>query len=125
MYVHELKSLLHQAMPDVSAETMDQLLLHQFLTGPPYELSKQLRATGTTDTLKTAVERTKILMTIEQHAPANLVAAAQPTKPTTEFLLLQQQITELMAQVAALTTCQAIPKTAPVFVENRPEMLYL
>jgi len=59
-------------------------------------------------------------MTIEQHAPANPAATAKPTKPTTEFLQLQQQITELMAQVAALTTRQANPKIAPVFVENRP-----
>jgi len=78
-------------MPDVTAQTMDQLLLHQFLSGLPYEVSKQLRATGATDTLKTAVERAKIPMTIKQHAPANPVAAAQPTKPTTEFLQLQQR----------------------------------
>ena len=98
LYVHELKSLLCQVMPDISAQTMNLLLLHQFLTGLPYEVSKQLRATGATDTLKTAVERAKILMTIEQEAPANPVAAAQPTKPTTEFLQLQQQITDLMAK---------------------------
>jgi len=114
LYVHELKSLLRQAMPDVTAQTMDQLLLHQFLSGLPYKVSKQLRATGATDTLKTPVERAKILMTIEQHAPANPVAAAQPTKPTTQFLQLQQQITELPAQVAALTTRQANPNSTSI-----------
>ena len=120
LYVYELKQLLNQAMPDISAQTTEQLLLHQFLTGLPHEVSKQLRATGATDTLKTAVERAKILMTVEQHTPVNSIAAAQP-KPTPEFLQLQQQLTELTAQVAALTTCQASSRTLPAIVENRPK----
>ena len=71
LYIHELKQLLNQAMPDTSAQTMEQLLLHLFLKGLPIEVSKQLCATGATDTLKTAVKRAKTLMTVEQHAPAN------------------------------------------------------
>ena len=90
LYVHKLKQLLSQAMPDISAPTAEQLLLHQFLTGLPLEVSKQLRATGATTTLKIAVERAKIIMTVEQQAA---VAATQP-QPTNEFLQLQQQITE-------------------------------
>ena len=125
LYVHELKQLLRQAMPDISAQTMDQLLLHQFLTGIPYDVSKQLRATGATDTLKTAVERAKILMTVEQHAPANPVAAAQPTKPSAEFLQLQQQLTELTAQVAALSTRPPNPRTAQAFVEHKPKRCFI
>ena len=31
LHVHELKQLLNQAMLDISAQTMEQLLLHQFL----------------------------------------------------------------------------------------------
>ena len=53
-------------------------------------------------------------MTVEQHTLVNSVATAQP-KPTTEFLQLQQQITELTAQVIALTTQQASSAT----VDNR------
>ena len=123
-YVHELKQLLNQAMPEITAQTAEQLLLHQFLTGLPQEVSKQLRATGATDTLKTALERAKILMTVEQHTPVNPVATAQP-KPTTEFHQLQQQITELTAQVAALTTRQASPRTPPAFRENRPTRCFI
>ena len=124
LYVHELKQLLNQAMPEITAPTAEQLLLHQFLTGLPQEVSKQLRATGATDTLKTALERAKILMTVEQHNPANPVATAQP-KPTTEFRQLQQQITELTAQVAALTTRQASPRTPPAVRENRPTRCFI
>ena len=114
LYIHELKELLNQAILEITAHTKEQLLLHQFLTGLSHEVSKQLRAMGATDTLKTALERAKILMTVEQHTPVNPVAAAQP-KLTTEFHQLQQQITELTAQVVALTTRQASPRTPPAF----------
>ena len=41
MYVHQLKQLLNQAMPDISAAAKKQLLFHQFLSGLPQEVSKQ------------------------------------------------------------------------------------
>ena len=43
-FLHELKSLLEQAMPDLDAEAHKQLRLHQFLTGLPPAVSRQLRA---------------------------------------------------------------------------------
>ena len=43
LYVHELKQLLNQAMPGISTQTMEQLLLHQFLTGLPHEESRPKR----------------------------------------------------------------------------------
>ena len=87
-------------------------------------MSKQLSVTGATATLKIAVEQAKILMTVEQHAPANPITAAQP-KSTTEFVQLQQQITELTAQVAALTTHHSNSRTPPGFVESRPKRCYI
>ena len=120
LYVHKLKQLLTQAMPGISAETSEQLLLHQSLTGLPREVSKQLRATGATTTLKTAVEQAKIIMTVEQHTPA---AAAQ-SQPSNEFHQLQQQISELTAQVAALSTQQSRPRTTS-FVAPRSKRCFL
>jgi len=70
VYSRTEKTVKSSNMPDISAQTMEQLLLHQLLMGLPIEVSKQLRATGATDTLKTVVERAKILMTVEQYAPA-------------------------------------------------------
>ena len=57
-------------------------------------------------------------MTVEQHTPVNPVATAQ-LKPTSEFHELQQQIPELTAQVAALTTRQTSSRIAPAFRQNR------
>ena len=111
-------------MPNISAETAEQLLLHQLLTGLPQRVSKQLRATVATDTLKAAVKQTKIQMTVEQHIPINSVAAAQ-SKPTTEFLLLQQQITKLTVQVAALTTQHASFRTLPATMDSRPKQCFI
>ena len=52
VFAHELKRLMDQAMPDADAATCKQLLIHQFLTGIPDEVSKQLRAAGEIDNLK-------------------------------------------------------------------------
>ena len=101
MYVHQFKQLLNQAMPDISAAAKEQLLLHQFLSGLPQEVSKQLRATGATTTLTGAVERAKLLMTIEHHGETAAITTKQP-----EFLQLQQQLTDLSEQVAALSLRQ-------------------
>ena len=43
---HELKQLSKKAMPDADAATLKQLLLHQFVSGLPAHIGKQLRATG-------------------------------------------------------------------------------
>ena len=61
-------------------------------------MSIQLRVTNTQ---MAAVEQAKVNMTVEQHTP---VAAAQ-SKPTSK---VQQQITELTVQVAALSAQQSI-----------------
>ena len=48
LFVHDLKRLLEQAMPDLDAGAREQLLLHQFLAGIPSSVGKQLRTTGDT-----------------------------------------------------------------------------
>jgi len=108
VYVHQLKQLLTQAMPGIADAARDQLLLHQFLSGLPQEVSKQLRAMGATDLLKTAVERAKVLMTVEQHSDAT---AAVKTQHSSEFQQLQQQLATLTEQVAALSVAQ--PSISP------------
>ena len=80
-------------MPDMTVPAKEQLLLYQVLTGLSHKVSKQLRATGTTRTLMETIERAKILMAVEKHVLATQVAAAQIM--STEFLQLQQQLTDL------------------------------
>ena len=65
VFVHSLKTLLLQAMPDIDAAARDQLLLHRFLAGIPASVSQQLRATGVTNALTETVERTRLLITID------------------------------------------------------------
>ena len=54
VFVHDLKKLLEQAMPELDAPAREQLLLHQFLAGIPDSVSRQLRATGEIKTLDAA-----------------------------------------------------------------------
>ena len=100
VFLHELKSLLEQAMPDLGAETCKQLLLHQFLTRLPPAVSRQLRATGEINDLEKALERAKLLMTIQNEEQA---AAVEQNDSLSKLDDLRQQISMLSDQVAALT----------------------
>ena len=52
-------------MPDADVQTRKQLLIHQFLTGIPVEVSKHLRAAGEIDNLDRLMQRAKLLMTLD------------------------------------------------------------
>ena len=102
VFVHQLKQMLTQAMPTVNAETREQLLLHQFVTGLPSHVGKQLRAVGELNKLDKVLKRAKLLLTLEEQERS---AAIQTTNSRPhEMEALQEQITTLAEQVAALTT---------------------
>lgn len=104
LFVYHLKKLLDQAMPGMDATARQQLLLHQFLGGLPVSVSKQIRAAGDVKDLDKAVERARLLMTIEgEQAPAAAV---------TEVQELKKQISELTEQVAVLTTAKNKPRNS-------------
>jgi len=96
VFLHELRQLLRQAMPEASNDTKRQLLLHQFVSGLPASIGKQLRATGEVNDLEVVMEHAKLLMTIEE---PQKTAAIQ----ITEVQELKEQISQLTEQVAALS----------------------
>ena len=51
MFFHHLKKLLPQVKLDLDTMMRDQLLLHQFMAGPPQAVRQQLRETGETKDL--------------------------------------------------------------------------
>lgn len=101
VYVHELKKLLDQAMPELDAGARDQLLLHQFLAGIPRDISKSIRAASDVKSLDKACERARLLMAVEGDATP---AVATVSDASNELQELRGQITELTEQVAMLTT---------------------
>ena len=98
VFSHKLKRLLEQALPSADGSTSKELLLHQLISGLPSSLSKQLRAGGQIDDLKTTMERTKLLKTLKEEP--DKTAAIQ----TAEVTALKDQISLLSEQVAALST---------------------
>ena len=74
LFLHNLKRLLDQAMPDLPQDAREQLLLHQFLSGLPTAISKQLRSTGENKRLEPTVERARLLMAIESDQESKTVA---------------------------------------------------
>lgn len=114
VFVHDIKKLLNQAMPDLEETARKQLLLHQFLGGLPESVSRQLRATGEVGTLETAITRARLLMTIDDPGRA----AAVTEKPS-EIDALKEKIVLLTEQVAALSTT-----TAPTRRTNSDQQRY-
>ena len=102
LFVHDLKRLLEQAMPDLDASAREQLLLHQFMAGIPAAVGRQLRTTGDTNKLDATVERARLLMSLDVHEEAT---AAIQTEG--EMKQLKEQISELTEQVAALSAAQS------------------
>ena len=101
VFVHQLKRLLHQAMPTVDAGTQMQLLLHQFVTGLPSRVSKQLWAVGEINNLDKVIEKAKLLLTMDEQEST---AVIKTTERPLEVEALQQQVSVLSEQVAALTS---------------------
>lgn len=75
LFLHDLKRLLDQAMPDLPNEAREQLLLHQFLAGLPSAVSKLLCSLGHTRALDTTMERVQLLMTIKKEHEQKGVAS--------------------------------------------------
>ena len=115
VFLHELKRLLDQAMPEAEAATRTQLVLHQFITGLPVHVSKQLRATGEVSDLDKVLERAQLLLTIEKQEKS---AAIEAKEEPSEVEALREQISALTEQVSALVTRH--PATRP----NRPQLCY-
>lgn len=108
LYLHELKKLLRQAMPDMDAATRQQLLKHQFLAGLPMAIGRQLRASGETDgELNKLVDRARLLMTLDEQVSTAAVGS-EPQRD--EVQKLHDQVAALTEQVAALTTRKRGPK---------------
>ena len=97
-------------MPEADAATRKQLLIHQFLTGLPTHVSRQLWAAGEIDDLNKVLGRAKLLLTIEEQGKTT--AAVDTTIPA-EVEALKEQISALTEQVAALVArCTATRSAA-------------
>ena len=102
VFLHTLKWMLTQAMPESDAATRQQLLHHQFLSGLPSPVSKQVRAAGTVDDLDAIVQCAKLLMRLEQ--TSEKAASVDKVDLDSANGQLQQQIAALTDQVAALSS---------------------
>ncbi len=81
VFLHDLKRLLEQAMPELSdKKAKEQLLLHQFLSGLPPAVGRQLRATGDTTKLDTVAERARMLMALDTQACQATAAIANASE---------------------------------------------
>ena len=99
VFVHHLKKLLLQVMPDLDTMTRNQLLLHQFVAGLPQAVSRQLRVTGQAKDLAATMERAQLLISLDDQGQT---ATVREGPSVVEWL--QEQIEKLTKQVTALST---------------------
>ena len=99
LFMQDLKWLLQSAMPGLDENTSEQMLIHQFLTGLPTDISQQLCATGEAKKLTKVVERARLLMMIDNQSLPQRVATCT-SKLETET---KDEMSQLQHQVEALT----------------------
>ena len=75
LFTQDLKQPLQTAIPRLDKKAGEQMSIHQFLTGLPTTISRQLHATGEMNELDKVVERARLLMTIDNQDPLHSVAA--------------------------------------------------
>ena len=102
VFWHELKRMIDRAMPAANAPTRQQLVIHQFLTGFPLEVSKRLRAAGAGE-IYDLMQRAKLLMTI-YWCRESLWKIAAVQQPIDHVEALTEHVTALTEQMATMAT---------------------
>ena len=73
-------------MSTADAATRQQLLIHQFLTGMPTEVSKRLRASGEIDDLSQLIQSAKLLLTINAKEKPEEKSGAPASQPDSWYV---------------------------------------
>ena len=104
LYVHELKRLLEDAMPNLDADSQDRILFQQLLAGLPDDCSRTLRAIPEIKTTADAVSRARLLMTVSHQASVPTVASVNAGKDsqTAAIDTLQGHVMHLTEQMSSL-----------------------
>ena len=92
---------------------INYILLHQFLSGLPASVSRQLRASGEANNLVKAIERARLLMSIDNETLPVAAVAPEP-----DLQLQQEKIERPTEQVAALSTQVANEQRKPKHCYN-------
>ena len=119
LYLHRLKQLLDQTLPNLGVEARKGLLKHQFISGLSPGVGHQLKATGATEMeLDDLVDKARLLMTIDEQA--SIAAIRSESIEGGEVKQLQEQVAALTYQVAALTVKRPKPQLRRCFVYQQP-----
>ena len=105
LYVHELKRLLEDAMPNLDADSQDRILFQQLLAGLPNDCSRALRAIPEKKkTTADAVSRARLLMTVSYQASVPTVASVNAGKDSQTVAIdtLQGHVRHLTEQMSSL-----------------------
>ena len=65
IFLQDLIQKFQLAMPDVTGDAREQLLLYQFVAGLPASVNKKLQAACEITRIETAMERARLLMVLK------------------------------------------------------------
>ena len=99
MYLYQLRKLLDQAMANMDDIVRETLLLHQFVVGLRIPISRHIRAARKPRNLNSVVDRTRVLMTMEEQC-SKTAAVCDKSVGMNELQQLQKQVEILSEQVA-------------------------
>ena len=105
LYVHELKRLLEDAMPNLDADSQDRILFQQLLAGLPDDCSRALRAIPEIKTTAEAVSLARLLMMVSHQASVPTVASVNAGKILRQPVAintLQGHVRHLTEQMSSL-----------------------
>ena len=103
VFMHEMKNILSQVMPELVGGPRNQLFLYQFLSGIPEGISKPICAASEVKSFEqAAVEKATLLMAVDNNNPSAVAAVSD--SQASQVQELQGPISTLTEQVAALST---------------------
>ena len=124
VFLYNLKRLLEIAMPELTGEAKEQMLLHHFIDGLPTEIAKLMRSSpADITTTKDALAKARLLMMNNEQLPeeAAHLTTSSVTGSTPGLQKLEEMILDIGARLDSLESDSRDTSIAAVRYQNKPK----
>ena len=124
VFLYNLKRLLEIAMPELTGEAKEQMLLHHFIDGLPTEIAKLMRSSpADITTTKDALAIARLLMMNNEQLPeeAAHLTTSSVTGSTPGLQKIEEMILDIGARLDSLECDSRDTSIAAVRYQNKPK----